>query len=461
MDSATDSVPTLNPLIKRVKFHRLKQFADQTFELKPGVSLIGGGNNSGKSSVLHGLAIWEFCKTAIEMERGVDRFVAGQSGQGLGVGDEEFSPINVPSLEHLWTNLKTQKQSEPDGFTLKIGCYWDVDLDREAFLEFGLALSHDRLFVKATDSNLRGTERIPRAAYLPPFAGMTDRETRVPGAIRRRRIGEGLAGAVLRNLLLDLYQANEAKRIQLRGDRSKIRDPDLRELRESDPWELLQQTLRETFSTEIVVEPFSEEYHSYIRLDVVGGEVSGFKLKRYPGFRRRDLMVEGSGFLQWLSVYALATDPEIDILLLDEPDAHLHASLQEQLVERLWDLATTTGKQVLMATHSTEILRAATPETILHVRGSQGGSYLTEEHQKVGLIAGLGSEYAPRIDRIKKTKRVLFVEGKTDVRILQALSAQAGISWPEEWILWRGATSHKERQQVFRALKKRSPALWP
>ena len=25
--------------------------------------------------------------------------------QGLGLGDDELSPINVPSLKHLWTNL--------------------------------------------------------------------------------------------------------------------------------------------------------------------------------------------------------------------------------------------------------------------------------------------------------------------------------------------------------------------
>jgi len=44
-------------------------------------------------------------------------------------------------------------------------------------------------------------------------------------------------------------------------------------------------------------------------------------------------MVEGSGFLQWLSVFALATDPGLDVLLLDEPDAHLHSSLPARFVD--------------------------------------------------------------------------------------------------------------------------------
>lgn len=63
--------------------------------------------------------------------------------------------------------------------------------------------------------------------------------------------------------------------------------------------------------------PFSEEYHSYISVEVDKGSIDGFKLKRHANYRPRDLMVEGGGFLQWLSVFALALDPSINVLLLD------------------------------------------------------------------------------------------------------------------------------------------------
>src|SRR5262245_38656447 len=43
---------------------------------------------------------------------------------------------------------------------------------------------------------------------------------RLPGAIRRRRIGEGPAGAVLRNLLLDMYDRNQEERRRARGQPS-------------------------------------------------------------------------------------------------------------------------------------------------------------------------------------------------------------------------------------------------
>lgn len=444
-------------MITHVGFHRFKQFKEGSLDLHPGVSLLAGGNNAGKSTILHGLAIWEFCRTAIRMERGPEAFLADYSGQGLGLGDDEFSPITVPSLRHLWSNLKTQKDEEPDGYTLKIRCDWD-DAGADRYLEFGLALSNDRLFVKPVNSNLSAADHIPRPAYVPPFAGMTDREMRTSGAIRRRRIGEGLAGAVLRSILLDMYERNLAERSQLRGDRTKISDSDLRVLRQSDPWELLQQYLRTTFGAELVITPFREEYHSYIQIEVVKGVTDGYKLKRHAGYSKRDLMVEGSGFLQWLSVLALANDPDIDILLLDEPDAHLHPSLQEQLLDVLREITAESGKQILLATHSSEILRSAEPSDIMHIRNG-GGRYLREEHQKVAMLAGMGTEYAPKVDKAKRTKRILFVEGRSDLPILKSLASKLGIDWPEAWTEWTSSRSQKERRQLYLAFTEEIPDL--
>jgi hypothetical protein len=297
-------------MIEAVAFKRFKQFRDKKITLAPaGLTLLAGGNNAGKSSLLHGLAVWEFCRTVVVMEKGDAAVRIGSRHQGLGLGDDEFSPIAVPSLKHLWTNLKTQRTSaDADGYTLRIRCDWS-DAGDARHLEFGLSMANDRLFIRATDTNLIAGMKIPRIAYLPPFAGITAREVKVTQAIRTRRIGEGLAGAVLRNILLELNQGNLAERTRLREGRSKIADADLRNLRATDPWEILQSALREHFSAELIMQQFREEYHSYIRVEVDKGVVDRFNLKRHPQYNTRDLMVEGSGFLQWLSVFALATAP--------------------------------------------------------------------------------------------------------------------------------------------------------
>jgi hypothetical protein len=98
---------------------------------------------------------------------------------------------------------------------------------------------------------------------------------------------------------------------------------------------------------------------------------------------------------------------------------------------------------MLIATHSAGNLLNAEPSDILHIRsGAHGGRYLVEESQKVGLLAGPGSDYAPRMDRAKRTKRVLFVEGRTDPAILKILAERLGIAWPKQWVVWTSARGH-------------------
>lgn len=438
-------------MIKRLTLHRFKQFTALNLDLHPkGVSLLAGGNNSGKSTLLHSLAVWEFCKTVLEMENGKQMLLPGGK-KGLGLGDDEFSPVPIPSLKHLWTNLQTQRREEKDGYTLKIGCTWD-GVGGEKYLELGLSLANDRLFVKPTASNLRVEDHVPRVAFLPPFAGITDREAPMSQALRRRLIGQGLAGAVLRNLLLDLHGHNQQRRQELRGAKSKISDTDLAELRRTDPWEQLAAVLRETFATELDVRLFNPLYHSYIKVECYRVRRTGNRYTKVPHYAPRDLMVEGSGFLQWLSVYTLAVNASIDVILLDEPDAHLHPSLQGALLDKLRELAGKNGKQVLSATHSAEILRSAPASSILEMKGAKP-RYLVAESQKVGVIAGLGSQYAPRLNRAQRTRRVLFVEGDVDGRLLQAWANVLGREWPEDVVLWPWSAGHKERKQLFAQLR--------
>jgi AAA15 family ATPase/GTPase len=151
--------------ITKASFHRFKKFRDSEILLNPGVSLLAGGNNSGKTSVLQGLAIWEFCKTVLEIERGKKSLCVGKKGQGVGIGDDDFTPINVPSLKHLWTNLRTQKDKESDGYTLWIRIDW-IFKTTERYLIIGLSLVNDRLFIKDLDTNVQEGEQIPRIAYV-------------------------------------------------------------------------------------------------------------------------------------------------------------------------------------------------------------------------------------------------------------------------------------------------------
>lgn len=458
--------------IKKIELHRFKRYKDNTIKLKNDLSLVVGGNNSGKSSILQALAAWQFCKTLVEIEKGREGWLQSKSKSGVGMGIVDFTPLQVPSLAHLWTNLKTSKEKgkEPDGYTLKIKVYWDLSLDEERYLEMGMSLANDRLFVKATATNLTKAEilddkgepivgSVPSVAYLPPFAGITDREGRLTPAMRERLVGQGLSGGVIRNALFDLHEQNKRERLRLKAGRPKLKSSDLAWIRLNDPWEILTSAMQSTFGAELRLIPFNERYHSYLRVECVKGKLDEKGVfKRYPNFNARDLMVEGQGFLQWLSVYALTLSPEVDVVLLDEPDAHLNAALQKDMLQSLEKVAIKQKKQILMATHSPELIRLHDHEQILSVT-KDGTKYLAEPEGRVGVIAGIGSIHTPTIHSLMLNERILILEAPSDLRFLQKLAKKAEYEWPKNVTPWFWTGTASERLKLFIQLKKEIPNL--
>jgi ABC-type histidine transport system ATPase subunit len=364
---------------------------------------------------------------------------------------KSFPPIVLPDLKHLWSDLQVSNGAV-GGYTLRIRCDWQTATDSPAarYLEFGFALANDRLFLKRTTSNLTAEDAVPRMAYLPPFAGITSREERMSHAARKRWIGRGLAGAVLRNLLYDFWDQNSKAREQARGLKRRIPRSELVKIWKSDAWEQLRQVLEEVFNTGLRVSPFNDLFHTTIDVAAWEGKLANKKFRKKPGVPEKDLMVEGSGFLQWLSVYALALNKELDVLLLDEPDAHLHPTLQGHLIHGLSRLARENRKQVLLATHSTTILSETKVERIFRM---EDRGYLKDECGRVSLFVGLGSQYAPRLDQLKRCKRLFLHDGPSDLEILRAWAKTLGHAWPDNLVCWKYTKDRVAREILFDELQ--------
>ncbi len=446
--------------ITQITFHRFKKYRDSEITLLPGISLLAGGNNSGKSSLLQGLAIWEFCKTVLKTERGIQSIFNGHIGQGVGVNSDDFSPVNIPTLKHLWTNLKTQKEEEDHGYTLSIRVDWLTETEEEHHLTIGLSLVNDRLFIKALESTLNENSLIPNIAYIPPFAGIAPKEPRYTPAIMRRHIGQGLPGAVIRNVLLDLFLANLIKRKDERNETGvkKLRKSFLRKLKKTDPFERLQQLLQEVFSYGLKIKEFSDVYHTKITIETFRGEIRNNRFLRILTYNPRDIMVEGSGFLQWLTVLSLSLSPDVNIVLLDEPDAHLHTSLQKSLIEHLDIISKDFSKQILYSTHSSELIKSHDHLMILDTN-RRNPKYLSTTEQKISILSGIGSRYTPRLSEVENLQKILFVENQSDANFIKIFAEVKGIELGENFVVWPWACSHKERKQFFLEMKKLLPNL--
>jgi predicted ATP-dependent endonuclease of OLD family len=75
-----------------------------------------------------------------------------------------------------------------------------------------------------------------------------------------------------------------------------------------------------------------------------------------------DFSASGSGFMQILQIlapiYRFCPDAA-EVVLLDEPDAHLHPNLQTSLATSLRKIQQELNIQIIISTHSTSIIRAA------------------------------------------------------------------------------------------------------
>ncbi len=326
----------------------------------------------------------------------------------------------------------------------------DSPIERELTMAFSLV--QDRLFIKAEKSNLEPNSPIPTVVYVPPVAGVDAREEYATLPKRRAMLGRGLAGAVLRNYLYDLEATSKRVKAKLVKDKGgkKLSSGETQRFRASDPWEKLNKFAKDTFGFELVIVPFDANFHSVLRVHVQPKKKSG-NTWRNDGVAR-DLMVEGSGAQQWLTVLTFALSPDTNVLLLDEPDAHLFTGLKLALVDILGEISSEeTGPQILMATHATEILKRHAVDRVLNF-GDKQPKFLADDIQRAKLISGLGDEYSDLIEKARASRALLFVENDSDRRILEAISQTLELTWPQDLAVVPTTEKHADRFKFYKNL---------
>lgn len=126
----------------------------------------------------------------------------------------------------------------------------------------------------------------------------------------------------------------------------------------------------------------------------------------------------GHGLQMWLqTMWFLAKSKTDSTIILDEPDVYMHADLQRKLIRFLKN----KYKQVIIATHSVEIITEVEPENILVVdKSKQESLFSTSVPAVQTLISRIGSIQNIGLARLWSAKKLLLVEGK-DVGILRRL----------------------------------------
>jgi hypothetical protein len=142
--------------------------------------------------------------------------------------------------------------------------------------------------------------------------------------------------------------------------------------------------------------------------------------ERFP----REIFWAGFGFQVWCQMLTFILQAKnAAVLVIDEPDIYLHSDLQRQLV----GLLTALNPQIIIATHSAEIISEVEPQALLNVNKSfRSARHVRDSRELQEVFQVLGSNLNPILTQLAKTKRVVFVEGK-DFRLLSRFARRLGL----------------------------------
>ena len=360
-------------MIRKVVVSNFKKFGQQEFDI-PDHLVIVGPNNSGKTTLLQAIAVWS--EIAFQWSENNPDLAKEKDDNypSTNLNSERFYSVPLADFEHLWKDKNVQESVSVCLHTHQ----WKIGFEI-IYKETELASIRPAKDVDENDlEKYIDDPLIP--IYIPPLSGVDIKESPFDPVVIPARLARAQAGSVLRNLLLAVSL-------------------------DADKWQKLQQVVRSFFGYELL--PPSGGAEIYVRYQH-SAQGSWY-----------DLSSAASGFLQVLLVYAALLYKEASVVLIDEPDAHLHILLQNKMYHNLREHARQNRSQLIIATHSERLIDAAEQDDLRLLANE-----LRKVNNKKKLPETLYLENT-EIMLAETEPRILYIEGPTDIPILKA--------WARTW----------------------------
>lgn len=139
----------------------------------------------------------------------------------------------------------------------------------------------------------------------------------------------------------------------------------------------------------------------------------------------KEIVWAGDGIQVWLQLlYHIYRVKESATIILDEPEVYLHPDLQRRLVHLLED----TGRQVIVATHSAEMVAESDGRLTTLVDRSRKRASRTRTDADFEMLSGtLGTAFNLRLAKALRSRVAMFVEGQ-DMVILRRFAKTLGLT---------------------------------
>jgi predicted ATPase len=337
--------------LKSIKVKRFKQLSEFELEVDDTTVLIGA-NNAGKSSVLQAIhfavAVAQTAKLVGEgVKWGNDRFELSFNPTQL-----LYAPVaDVLSLAYGGSLVESAAQQIEIELTLDDGasCLLTVRRGRNRNVQVSLR-------GRIVGERLMDFDR-PFTVYAPGLAGIAKDERYMSPGVVRRVVARGDANLVLRNVLLMIKDAQRRERAQYVSEYQKAREiyekgqgpvpvSAAQRIREfPGPWTIFLEDMHTLFPGLLIDIEFDPDRDETINVY--------FKQGNGP---RLPIDAAGTSILQASQIVAYVALFKPQVLILDEPDSHLHPNNQRALCDLITLLAASRAFRALISTHSRHML---------------------------------------------------------------------------------------------------------
>ncbi|MCR6666981.1 MAG: AAA family ATPase [Methyloversatilis sp.] len=407
-----------------------------TAELELGTAAVFiGPNNSGKTTALQALALWDIGWRRWAEKR--DRSSASER-QGVTINRRDLNAIPLPSARLLWNDLHTQDSYRSEGKlkTEKIFIRLESegiedDQPWRCVLDFYYA-NEESFYCRLVEGDAEG--KVPAAArkhavvFLPPMSGLAEREYRKEKGEIGVLIGEGQTAQVLRNLCWQLHSQDDKA-----------------------GWKLLVERIDALFQIRLNDPQYIKERSELV---LTYRERNGVEL---------DLSSSGRGCQQVILLLSFLLANPGAVLLLDEPDAHLEILRQRDVYNLITEIAASNGSQIVAASHSEVVLQEAAERDV--VMAFVGAPHRIDTRARRGQVKkALESIRMADYYLAEQKGWMLYVEGSTDLAILRRLAQRLG--HPAQAVLndsvpvtYLGSNQPQDARNHFYGLREAKPDL--
>lgn len=424
-------------MITRFSIRNFKRLTSAELELGTAAVFIGP-NNSGKTTALQALALWDIGWRRWAEKR--DRSSASER-QGVTINRRDLNAIPVPNARLLWNDLRPfahEKKTEGNSKKIRLQSRpvrleaegIDGGIEWRCVLDFFLA-NDESLYCHLVEGDAEG--KVPAAArkhavvFLPPMSGLAEREYRKEKGEIGVLIGEGQTAQVLRNLCWQLHSQDDKA-----------------------GWTLLVERIDALFQIRLNDPQYIKERSELV---LTYRERNGVEL---------DLSSSGRGCQQVILLLSFLLANPGAVLLLDEPDAHLEILRQRDVYNLITEIAASNGSQIVAASHSEVVLQEAAERDV--VMAFVGAPHRIDTRARGQVKKALESIRMADYYLTEQKGWMLYVEGSTDLAILRRLAQRLG--HPAQAVLndsvpvtYLGSNQPQDARNHFYGLREAKPDL--